>query len=103
MGSITITPVGGVLLGVLVIALGLFAFGPSAAQMPAMVVAVLLLAGLVGGVPFGRAVFGGNFAEHREFIPTDRRDIGASNIDSQAEEALWRKERERRERDTRSN
>jgi hypothetical protein len=99
--SITITPVGGVLLGGFVVALGFFAFGPSGAQAPAMIAAVILLIGLLGGVPFGIA--GGRGEPRREFIPTDRRDLGASNVDSQAEEVLWRKERERREQDGRSN
>jgi hypothetical protein len=94
LASITITPVGGVLLGALVIALGLFAFGPSGAQAPAMIAAIILLVSILGGVPLG---FAGRGEPRREFIPTDRQDLGASNIDSQAEEALWRKERERRE------
>jgi hypothetical protein len=98
LASITITPVGGVLIGGFVVALGLFAFGPSTAQPPAMIAAVILLVALLGGVPLG---FGGRGEPRREFIPTDRRDLGASNIDSQTEEALWRKERERREQDGR--
>jgi hypothetical protein len=107
LASITITPIGFVLLGVLVVACGLFAFGPSGVQAPAMVVAVILLVGVVGGVPFGRSGRGGrrggNLAERRrEFHPIDRRDIPASATDSQAEEALRRKERERYEQAERS-
>jgi hypothetical protein len=68
--------------------------------MRAMIAAVILLVGLVGGIPLG---FGGRGEPRRELIPVDRRDLGASNTDSQAEEALWRKERERREQAGRSN
>lgn len=87
------------MIGGFVVSLGLFAVGPSGAQAPAMI-AVILLITLLSGVPLR---FGGLGEPRREFIPTDRRDLGASNIDSQAEEALWRKERERRERDGLSN
>jgi hypothetical protein len=107
LASITITPVGIVLLVVLVVAFGLFAFGPSGAQTPAMIVGVILPIGLVGGVPFGRWGSGAwrapSLSERRaEFHPTDPPDITATAADRQAEEEAWRKERERYAQDERS-
>jgi hypothetical protein len=101
LASFTITPVGIVLFGVLIVALGLFVFGPPGTQAPALVVGVILLVGLVGGVPFGIA--GSRGEPQRAFIATDRRGLDASTTDPTTEEALWRKERERRERDGRSS
>jgi hypothetical protein len=108
LASFSITPVGLVALGVLVVALGLFAFGPSGAQAPAMIVAVILLIGVVGGVPFGWGARGGGWGvggsawrsgssaqRRREVGPTGPRDVAVTAADREAEEALWRKERER--------
>jgi hypothetical protein len=97
LASITITPIGIVVLGPLVVAFGLFAFGPSAVQAPAMIACVILLIGVVGGAPIGRGAWRNeSLAERRRgFAPTDRRGIAAAAADQQAEEELWRKERER--------
>jgi hypothetical protein len=73
LASITVTPVGVVVLGVLVVAVGLFAFGPSSVQAPAMFVGVILLIGVVGGVPFGRAGAG---AWHNPSLAERRREFG---------------------------
>jgi hypothetical protein len=101
LASFTISPVGLFLLGVLIVAFALFAFGPSGAQAPAMIVGVILLVGLVGGLPFG--ISGSRGEPRRAFVPTDRRDLGASSTDAVKEDALWRKERERREQDGRTS
>jgi hypothetical protein len=107
LASITITPVRIVVLGVLVLSLGLFAFDPSGVQAPAMIVGVILLIGVVGGVPSGCSGRGGwragSLAERRAgFHPIDRRDIAATAADRQAEEELWHEERERYAQDERS-
>jgi hypothetical protein len=107
LSSISITPVGFVALGVLVVALCLFAFGPSRVQAPAMIVAVILLIGVVGGAPVGWGRRGawrsGSMAQRRhEFGPAGRPDIAASAADRETEEALWHKERERYAQDERS-
>jgi hypothetical protein len=119
LASITITPIGIVVLGVLVVSLGLFAFGPSGVQAPAMIVSVILLIGVVGGVPFrgvvGGVPFGlggrgsragwraGSLDERRaEFRPAEPRDVAATAADRQAEEEAWRKEQERYAQDERS-
>jgi hypothetical protein len=108
LASITITPIGAVVLGVLVVACGLFAFGPSSVQAPAMFVGAILLIGVVGGVPFGRGGAGawrkpGLAERRREFGPRDHQDIAAPAAGGQAEEELWRKERERYAQDRRSS
>jgi hypothetical protein len=100
LASFSITPVGVVTLVVLVVAFGLFAVGPSDVQAPALVVAVLLLVGVVGGAPVGRNSWGAwrnpNLDERRrEFDPVDRMDISAPATNTQAEDELWHKERER--------
>jgi hypothetical protein len=107
LASITITPIGIVVLVVLAVAIGFFAFGPPNTQMPAMIVGVIVLIGVVGGVPFGFHESGGwrneSLAERRrEFGPTDRPTITTTAADRQAEEELWRKERERYAQDQRS-
>jgi hypothetical protein len=106
LASFSITPVGVVALVVLVVALGLFAVGPSGVRAPALVVAVLLLVGVVGGVPFGGnregALRDPSLVERpREFDPVARGDLSAPATNAQAEDELWRKERERYARDRR--
>ncbi len=108
LASFSITPVGIVALIVLVVALGLFAVGPSGVQVPALVVAVILMVGVVGGVPFG--LNGGGARRdpslvegRREFDPVDRGGLSAPAADTQAEDELWRKERERYAQDRRSS
>lgn len=108
LASFSITPVGIVVLVVIVVAIGLFAVGPSGVQAPALVVAVLLLVGVVGGAPVGRNRWGAwrnpSLSERRrEFDPADRRDISDSATNSRVEDELWRKERERYARDRHSN
>lgn len=93
--SIRITPTGIVLLVVLVAALVTAIVGNSAVA--AAVAGVLLLIIFGGSLQGGR---GGwrtkTLAERRaEFHPTDRRDELAPPIDTEAEDELWRKERER--------
>jgi hypothetical protein len=105
--SIALTPLGIVVLTLLVVASALFALGPSEVQAPAMVVGVILLIGVVGGVPFGAWGAGGwrgaNLDERRaSFHATQPQEILATQADRQAEEELWRKERERYAQDKRS-
>lgn len=105
LASFSITPVGFVALGVLLVALGLFAFGPSGVQAPAMIVAVILLIGVVGGAPIGWGRLGawrsGSIAQRRREVgPTGPRDVAVTAADREVEEALWRKERERYARDS---
>jgi hypothetical protein len=105
LASFTVTPVGVVVLVVLVVALGLFAFGPSTVQAPSMIVGVILLIGVAGGAPVGRGGRGAwrneNLAERRRGFGASRRSIAATATDQQTEEELWRKERERRAQDGR--
>ncbi len=65
-----------------------------------MIVALILLVGIVAGVPLGLDRSGawrdGNLAERRhEFGPIEREEIITQAVNSQEEEDLWRKERER--------
>jgi hypothetical protein len=104
--SFSITPVGILALVVFVVALGLFAVGPSSVQLPALIVAVILMVGVLGGVPFGRNGGGawrdpGLVERRREFDPADRDDMSAPATSTQAEDDLWRKERERYAQDRR--
>ena len=46
LASLTVTPIGIVVLVVLAVAFGLFAFGPSAAQVPALILGLILLIGM---------------------------------------------------------
>jgi hypothetical protein len=96
LDSVSITPIGAVLLGALALGCGLSVLGPSSLQAPALtasvLLAVIMVGGLFGGVR-GRSSRG--LAERRaEFHPTHR-DASDAPLDRQAEEALWRKERER--------
>jgi len=106
LASFTVTPIGAIVLAVLGIAFGLFAFGPSQVQAPAMIVGVILLVGVVGGVPLGFNRFswrGANLDRPRVgYSPIETREINAAAADRQAEEELWHKERERRAQDGRS-
>jgi hypothetical protein len=106
LASFTVTPIGIVLILVLVAALFLFAFGPSGVQAPALIVGVILLIGVVGGVPFGAGGGGGSRSRHlpartAEFRQIESQTFAATAVDQQAEEELWRKERERRAQDER--
>jgi hypothetical protein len=106
LASFTVTPIGAIVLVVLIAALGLFAFGPSDVQAPAMIVGLILLVGVVGGVPLGfngRGWRGANLGRrHVGFRPIETQEINAAAADRQADGELWRKERERRTRDRRS-
>jgi hypothetical protein len=107
LASFSLAPVGIVTLAVLVVALFLFAIGPSGIQMPALVVAVILLVGVVGGVPFGGNRGGARrdpsfVPRPREFDPVTGGDSSAPTANTQAEDELWRKERERYARDRQS-
>jgi hypothetical protein len=105
LASFTVTPIGVIVLVVILAAFGLFAFGPSGVQMPALIVGLILLIGVVGGIPLGHNGVGGwrnagLAGRRREFGP-GRREIVVSAVDQQAEEELWRNERERRAQDGR--
>jgi hypothetical protein len=96
LGSFSITPVGVVVLVALALGCCLSVLGPSSFRAPALTASVLLalitVGGLFGGVR-GRSARG--LAERRaEFHPTHR-DASDAPLDRQAEEALWRRERER--------
>jgi hypothetical protein len=98
--SITITPVGIVILLLLVLSLGTFAFGPSDAQAPGLVAAVVLAVFLLGANMPTMGAIGGQrtktLDERRaEVHPHGRSDDSASSLTVQDEEELWRKERER--------
>jgi hypothetical protein len=105
LASFTVTPIGVVVIIVLAAAFGLFAFGPSGTQAPALIAGLILLVGVVGGVPLG---FSGrrwrdvNLNRRRtEFRPIETQEIVPTGADQQSEEELWRKERERRTQDGR--
>jgi hypothetical protein len=100
LSSVSITPFGGIILFVFAVAIGVFFFGPSSAQAPALVVAALLLAAILGATPFGMRGFGlwrsGSLAARRsEFHPTDHSEDSYAPLTQQADEEIWRKERER--------
>ncbi len=103
LASFVITPITIIVLAMLVVAVGLVAFGPSAVQAPAPIVGLILLAGIVGGVPIGQGGARGGWrnpslADRRgEVCAANRHDIvAATAADEQTELELWRKERERR-------
>ncbi len=105
LSSVSITPFGGIILFAFALAISVFFFGPSSAQAPALVVAAILLAGILGATPFGMRGFGlwrgGGIAERRsEFHST--RHVSDTPLTSSEEAELWRKERERRADDQRS-
>jgi hypothetical protein len=105
LSSVSVTPLGGVILLILAVAVGLFLFGPSSVQAPGLIVAVLLLAGLLGVSPFGRGGTGlwrsGSLAgRRREFNPRAR-NVSDDPLSASEEAELWRKERERRAEDQR--
>ena len=106
LSSVSITPFGGIILFVFAVAIGVFFFGPSSAQAPALVIAALLLAGILGATPFGMRGFGlwrrGSLAERRSEFHSARRDVSNTPLTSSEEAELWRKERERRAQDNRS-
>ena len=93
------------MIAVLLTALGLFAFGPSDLQAPALIVGLILLVGMVGGVPLAGAGGWRNVSRGRRavFHPIETQEIAASAADRQAEDELWRKERERYAQDERSS
>jgi hypothetical protein len=110
LSSLSITPLGGVILFVLVVAVGVFLFGPSKAQMPALIVAVIVMIGVVGGVPFGHWGAGGRGTggwrnpsldqRRREFNPRSDH-VSEDPLSATAEAEMWAKERERRAQDQR--
>jgi hypothetical protein len=95
LGSFSITPVGAVLLAAFALScvVGMLSSSIRAPALTAAgVIAVIMLGGLSGGIG-GRSTKG--LAERRaEFKPTHR-DASDAPLDRQAEEALWRQERER--------
>jgi hypothetical protein len=99
LASYTITPVGAIALLVLLAAMGVFLAGPSNAQMPALIVAVVLLIGILGGVPFsvgtGRFGGGGVVNERRRGFRQAAPQTLDAPAQTSAEAELWRKERER--------
>jgi prolipoprotein diacylglyceryltransferase len=106
LSSVSITPLGGVVLFVLLVAVALFLFGPSKTQMPGLIVAVIVMIGVVGGAPFGRWGAGAwrnptLAGRRREFDPRAR-NVSDDPLSSSEEAELWRKERERRAEDHRS-
>jgi hypothetical protein len=96
LGSFSITPVGTVLLVAFALSCLLGLLDPSSVRAPALtaagVIALIMLGGLSGGVR-GRSTKG--FAERRAEFGPAHRDASDAPLDRQAEEALWRKERER--------
>jgi len=106
LSSVSITPLGGVILFVLAVAVGVFLFGPSKAQMPALIVAVIVMIGVVGGVPFGHWGAGAwrnpSLDQRRQEFNPRTKYVTEDPLSASAEAELWRKERERREKDQRS-
>jgi hypothetical protein len=99
LGSSTITPIGVVLLTTLGVAAALALLGPSVAQAPALVVAVVialfLLAGGLSGGWGGRSTK--SLEDRRaEFGARPRRSIN-ERVESPAETEIWQRERERYE------
>jgi hypothetical protein len=96
LGSLSITPIGSVLLSAFALSCLLGLLGSSSVRAPALtaagVIALIMLGGLSGGKR-GRSTKG--LAERRaEFGPVDR-NASDDPLPRQAEEELWRKERER--------
>jgi hypothetical protein len=101
LASFTLTPIGVVVLVVLLVAFGLFAFGPNGVQAPALIAGLILLVGLVGGVPLGFNGGGWRDRPRVGFRPIETQEMAATAADRHTEEELWRKERERRAQDGR--
>lgn len=105
LSSYRLTPAGGAMLMLLVAALILLLFGPKHDEVPAFVVIVVILAIFVmGSAPGGitpRGRRNRTLSDYRsEFHPRERslKDEPEAPVD----EELWRRERERRERQSRS-
>jgi uncharacterized membrane protein len=106
LSSVSITPLGGVILFVLVVAVGVFLLGPTKAQMPALIVAVIVMIGVVGGVPFGHWGAGAwrnpSLDQRRQEFNPRTEYVSEDPLSASAEAEMWAKERERRARDQRS-
>jgi hypothetical protein len=103
VGSYSVTPVGVVVLVMLVAAVVLAALGSKSLQVPALIVALLSAALIAaGGFPGGTRGRAGGFAARRaEFRPRNRRIANTTSQTDADNAELWRRERERRERDGR--
>jgi hypothetical protein len=100
-----VTPLGGLIVLIVVISVGILLAGPHSMQAPALGVGVLGLTAIVFGAS-GVASRGGyrsrSLSQRRvEFRGVDR-DAKLSQEPSEADDAAWTRERERRERDGRS-
>jgi hypothetical protein len=104
LGSFTITPIGVVLLTTLGVAAAIALLGPSVAQAPALVVAVLvallLLAGGLSGGWGGRSTK--SLEDRRAEFSARPRRLPSEGVEAPSEAELWQRERERYEsrRDT---
>jgi hypothetical protein len=99
MRSYTITPVGVLLLIILVGALILAGVGPASTQAPAFVVGILILlflvAGSLSGGVMGRSTK--TLLDRRAEYGAKRRDATGGPAEPADDSALWQRERERRE------
>jgi hypothetical protein len=110
-GSISLTPLGALVLVVLVGAIAVVLVGPKSAQPAAFILAALMLLFTVGGRSGGRAGGRGGRTARRstksiadgraEFHARSRSDSNDATA-GEASEELWRRERERRETDGRT-
>jgi hypothetical protein len=97
LGSFTVAPIGVVLLTTLGVAAAIALLGPSVAQAPALVVAVVIaLFLLAGGLSGGRGGRTTKSLEDRraEFGARPRRST-SERVESPAEAEIWQRERER--------
>jgi hypothetical protein len=103
VGSISLTPLGALVLVVLLSSIATALAGPKPAQTPAFILAVLILLLAAGGLSGGRhGRSTKSLADRRaEFGARSRSDPNDATAD-EADEQLWRRERERRERDGRT-
>jgi hypothetical protein len=99
--SVRVTPLAIGLLAVLAVSAGVAAFGPKHAQLPAFIVAVVVLAifavgAFPGGLRGGRLK---HLPERQEQFHAREREQSESSPDPALEAQLWQRERERYERE----
>jgi type VI protein secretion system component VasK len=94
--SYRLTPIGAILLAVLIGAIVTFAVGPPSAEKPILIIAVVVFFALVQSIFFGAAGTR-NEAERREDFAAQRAPEN-ENADPAAEAQAWQRERQRYQR-----
>ena len=93
--NVRITPVGIVVIGILLAAVLVALFGPGPAQAPAFVVTVVVMAVVLGGSGYGGRGGQKSSQELKEEFGARPPRVDDDRADPQLEARAWQKERER--------